>query len=462
VAGITISSATANITAPTGWIPIQVTRGTAVTTATFYKILVATEAGPYLFTFSASARASGFISGYRGVDLTHPIDVKGATTVSGSSVNVSAPGVTTTVANVLVVGVFGISSQSTFTQPSGWPERADQRVSNTSGPAIESADFQRNAAGSVAAQVAVASTTGTWAAHMFGLRPAPVETYGTDVNADMGQWVSVGFTGTDTDSPAVTNNQAYVNNATPPAVVNGTQIAQAINCFDLSGTGTNIARPMYMAAKYLADHGRPGVKKGIILETDGAPNNSGYGPASDYTDPGVIAAAQAAKDAGIEVYTIGYGVDNATIILLSKMATDSVAAGTNTTSCTTAENTDGDHLFCQPNGGDLSAVLRAAAVQLAGGSRLVQMYPQPVVTGVSPNGGPKAGGTTVTITGKYFTEAYSVSFGGTDAASFSVISDTQIRAVSPAGPASTTVDIQVSTPGGSSKIVLADHYVFGP
>ncbi len=50
------------------------------------------------------------------------------------------------------------------------------------------------------------------------------------------------------------------------------------------------------------------------------------------------------------------------------------------------------------------------------------MYPTPIVSDVSP--GSTAAGNTVTITGKYFTEAYAVTFGGVNAGSFTVISDT--------------------------------------
>jgi hypothetical protein len=58
----------------------------------------------------------------------------------------------------------------------------------------------------------------------------------------------------------------------------------------------------------------------------------------------------------------------------------------------------------------------------------------PFITGIDPNSGPAAGGTTVTITGRNFTGATAVRFGSTNAASFTVDSDTQITAVSPPAP----------------------------
>jgi hypothetical protein len=78
------------------------------------------------------------------------------------------------------------------------------------------------------------------------------------------------------------------------------------------------------------------------------------------------------------------------------------------------------------------------------------------------NTGPKTGTTSVTITGKYFTGAISVQFGGAPAATFSVTSDTSITATAPAGAANQVVDVIVSTPGGMTPIVPADKYTYGP
>jgi hypothetical protein len=75
----------------------------------------------------------------------------------------------------------------------------------------------------------------------------------------------------------------------------------------------------------------------------------------------------------------------------------------------------------------------------------------PTVTGVSPNSGAAAGGTTVTITGRGFTGATGVSFGGTllVPGGFTVDSDAQITATSPAH-ATGAVDVRVTTPDGTS------------
>ena len=84
----------------------------------------------------------------------------------------------------------------------------------------------------------------------------------------------------------------------------------------------------------------------------------------------------------------------------------------------------------------------------------------PAVTSVSPNSGPAAGGTIVTVTGTYFTGASAVSFGGNAAIWFNVTSDTSILAKSPAGGG--TVDVTVTTQGGTSATSAADQFTYVP
>jgi outer membrane protein assembly factor BamB len=82
----------------------------------------------------------------------------------------------------------------------------------------------------------------------------------------------------------------------------------------------------------------------------------------------------------------------------------------------------------------------------------------PVVTGVNPNNGPPAGGTSVTISGLNLAGASSVTFGGV-AATFTVVSDHDLSAMSPAG--SGTVDVRVTTGQGPSATSAADHFTYG-
>jgi GH25 family lysozyme M1 (1,4-beta-N-acetylmuramidase) len=83
----------------------------------------------------------------------------------------------------------------------------------------------------------------------------------------------------------------------------------------------------------------------------------------------------------------------------------------------------------------------------------------PVVSAVSPRSGPVAGGTPVTITGTNFVGASSVTFGRTPAASFTVVSASEITAISPPGPSS-TVDVVVTTTQGASPATAADDFTY--
>ncbi|MFD8478679.1 IPT/TIG domain-containing protein [Kitasatospora sp. NPDC059673] len=84
----------------------------------------------------------------------------------------------------------------------------------------------------------------------------------------------------------------------------------------------------------------------------------------------------------------------------------------------------------------------------------------PTVGGVSPNTGPVAGGSAVTVTGTGFTGATGVAFGATAAASFTVNSDTSITATAPAATASGAVDVTVTTAAGTSATAPADQYAY--
>jgi uncharacterized repeat protein (TIGR02543 family) len=84
--------------------------------------------------------------------------------------------------------------------------------------------------------------------------------------------------------------------------------------------------------------------------------------------------------------------------------------------------------------------------------------PLPTITGLSPTGGSPTGGSGVVITGTNFTNASAVTFGSNNATSFTVNSSTQITASYPGG--SGTVNVRVTTPGGTSQDVSADDFTY--
>ncbi|MFN8629543.1 MAG: hypothetical protein U0838_04245 [Chloroflexota bacterium] len=478
-----------SITPPAGWTLIRRTdNGTNLALASYYRVATGSESANYVFTISGSQPATGQITQFSNVDTTSVLEPVGTSTGNtGSSASVQATTFTTGVDYTEVVGVYATTPTTSFSPPSGMTEEVDTSFPS-GGPSIELSHFQKSPAGVVGAKTATAGSTGSYAAQLFGLRSLPVDTYRIDPNDPqaVAQWIPIGFTGTDSDSPGYGtagmrgNNEAYSTLSGTTRVLNaGSKIAQAIECYD--GTyntggfsdvdGTNLATPIRMATKYLTSYPRTAngktVPQAIIIETDGYPEHCPSGAVSsticdEYTGPAAQDAANDAKAAGILVYTIGYdggSLSSAAATLLGNMA--STKAGSS--ACNSAENTDGDDFYCAPDVATLQDVFRYVAESLSRGPHLVQLYAQPIVTSGSPAAGlNKLGGTVVTITGKFFTEANTVTFGGVSALSFTVNSDTSITAVAPPGTASSIVHIQVSTPGGTSNLVNGDRVTYGP
>lgn len=157
------------------------------------------------------------------------------------------------------------------------------------------------------------------------------------------------------------------------------QLVKDTQCLDLAGNGdvpgphTDLAEPVRAAMNELKAHGRSGATLGIILETDGAANV--------YGDPAAAAAAGAlgpcdyamkvanlAKAAGIQIYTIGYGVDENCVKETAASPWNNKPAQ----QLLAAMATDAAHFYNQPKSADLDPVFQAIASQLASGSKLVQ------------------------------------------------------------------------------------------
>lgn len=88
-----------------------------------------------------------------------------------------------------------------------------------------------------------------------------------------------------------------------------------------------------------------------------------------------------------------------------------------------------------------------------------QLFGNPAITSISPNAGPEAGGTIVSINGSGFTGATAVKFGTTPAASFTVNTDASISATSPPGVIG-PVHITVTVGANTSPQVQADAFVY--
>src|SRR6185437_6815516 len=96
----------------------------------------------------------------------------------------------------------------------------------------------------------------------------------------------------------------------------------------------------------------------------------------------------------------------------------------------------------------------------AAASDIFTYVPAPAVTKVTPAAGPVTGGTAVTIFCFGVTGATAVRFGGI-AATFTIVSGTQITATAPAHAAG-AVDVTVTTAGGASPAGTADRFTYAP
>ena len=165
----TVSGAgTTTISAPTGWTLVQDTISGSLRELTYVKVAGASEPTSYAFTSSGSRNASGGISAYSGVNATVPVDASDEAT--GASGNATAPAVTSSSANDLVVSAVSVAVLTTVTPASGTTERFDKSSSSTE---LESADAAQAAAGAGTARTATPLiATAAWTAQSIALRDA--------------------------------------------------------------------------------------------------------------------------------------------------------------------------------------------------------------------------------------------------------------------------------------------------
>ncbi len=284
------------------------------------------------------------------------------------------------------------------------------------------------AAGTVDVRVTtVGGTSAIGAGDKYTYVPAPTVTSVAPSSGPLGGGTSVTITGTGfggasavkfgaTNATTFTVNSATKITATAPAGAAGTVDVRVTTVGGTSATGAG-DKYTYTAA--------PSVTK--IAPTSGP---LGGGTSVTITGTG-FAAATAVKFGATNATK--YTVNSATQITATAPAGP---AGTVDVRVTTV--------------GGTSAI--------AAGDRYTYTA-APSVTGVAPSSGPLGGGTSVTITGTGFGGASAVKFGAANATKYTVNSATQITATAPAGAAG-TVDVRVTTVGGTSAISAGDHYTY--
>ncbi|MFN2467187.1 MAG: Ig-like domain-containing protein [Gaiellaceae bacterium] len=160
------------VTPPSGWTLVRSDdgEGSRLRQAIYLHVVSASEPAAFSWKFNKSVGAAGTILAYSGVDTANPIDTTSGT--RGNATQITAPSVTTTVANAMIVGFFGIAAWAPIAPPAGATERFE--VATTGGRKIttQSVDFLQAAAGPSGTRVATATVKAINVGQLVALRPA--------------------------------------------------------------------------------------------------------------------------------------------------------------------------------------------------------------------------------------------------------------------------------------------------
>ncbi|MBJ7472961.1 MAG: IPT/TIG domain-containing protein, partial [Solirubrobacteraceae bacterium] len=416
-----------NIIPPAGWTAMETDQPN---TASWYRVAGGSEGASYSFTSTSPDTFGVAISSFSGADTATPIADSAKSSGTGSSVALpTANGARNGSMRWSSIGT-SPSNNVTFTWSGGMTESCERAGNDAS---LGTAHQVTGTGATAARTVTISSSEPYWA-------------YTAVVNAALPQITSISPNqGPTAGGQSVTITGRYLTGATgvtfggtagtAVTVVNDTTItvttpARAIGTYDVRVTttpGTSLDAGAADNYTYLAP-----------------PTVTGLAPAEGPTAGGTsvtitgtnfigLSGAAAVQFGGVNASS--YSVVNATTITATAPAGTGTQDVRVTTPGGTSANTAADNYT---------------------------YYPPPTVTVVSPDAGPTAGGTFVTITGTNFSGlsgASAVQFGGVNATSYTVFNATTITATAPAGSAG-VADVRVTTPGGTSANTAADNYTY--
>ncbi len=157
------------ITPPAGWsLIIRNDNSTDAGLAIYYLIAGAAEPASYNFTLVNGSKWSIGCSRISGINTAGPIDLSGGSTGNGTAV--SAPSVTTTENNTLVLGYYTNKKSSTYTADITTTERYDVPNTPDGIPSNMLATFVQASAGATGNKVATSSDSESWSAVQVAVR----------------------------------------------------------------------------------------------------------------------------------------------------------------------------------------------------------------------------------------------------------------------------------------------------
>jgi IPT/TIG domain len=294
-----------------------------------------------------------------------------------------------------------------------------------------------------------------------------------------GQTVNVSVTTSGGTSSTAGTDDDYAYDVPPPAVTSlNPNHGPAAGGTSVTITGTNLSGATAVqfggtnATSFTVDNAThitatsPGGTAGQTVDvtvttpggtspTGGAGNNYSYDPLPTVTalNPthGLAAGGNQVTITGTNfsgATAVHFGANNATNVQVN-------GAGTQITA-TAPGGTAGQTV-------DVTMTTPAGTSSTAGTANDYTYDALPVVTDLSPAGGPAAGGTSVTIIGANFTGATAVHFGANNATNVVVHASNTITATAPAGAPGSTVQVTVTTPAGTSSTAgTANDYTYNP
>ena len=186
-----VGSDTITVTPPSEWMLVSETSVSGQIMATYFKVAGASEPSSFSWSVTGGLQNQGGITTYYGVDTSNPIDSYSNQSNSAST-SYTAPSVTTTVDNAMLVGAFGAvagGNPDTVTPPSEFTERYDVGQNNDGPACLESSDYVQASAGASGDKVATGQS-GVNIGHLIALKPAIASNYELDLE---GQWTGVDF-----------------------------------------------------------------------------------------------------------------------------------------------------------------------------------------------------------------------------------------------------------------------------
>ncbi len=465
--GVTVvNSTTITATTPAGTagakdVAVTTTGGTGTGSSLFTYIAAPTVTG---ISPSSGPTAGGTSVAIIGTSFTGATSVTiggvaatGVTVVNNTTITATTPAGTVGAKDVVVtnavgsgtgIGLFTYVAAPTVTgiSPGSGPSTGGTSVTIT-GTNLTGATSVTIGGASATGVTIVNSTTitATTPAGTAGARDVAVTTAGgTGTGAGLFTYIA---------APAVTGISPSAGPAAggTSVTITGTNLtgATSVTIGGVSATGVTVVNSTTITATTPA--GTVGAKDVVVTTSGGS--GTGIGLFTYYAAPTVtgINPSSGSTAGGTNVTITGTNLSGATSVTIGGAAAISVAVVNSTTITATT-----------PAG---AVGAKDVAVTTPGGTGtgvgLFTYVVAPTVTGISPNYGTIAGGTSVTITGTNLTGVTSVTIGGASATGVTVVNATTITATTPAGSAGAK-DVVVTTAGGSGTGAGLFIYVTTP